>query len=161
MGAAATIDYNTEDIGARVREITDGRGVDGIVDTVSSDSATAGLDWLAFGGEIVCINGLPDFSKIQSFGRAISISDLALGGAYFAGDAKAEEELARIGREFGKLAGDSDTETLRDYSPTETLRERKIKPMVAEVISLEEIPEGLVKLSNRHVRGKIVARIKS
>ena len=144
LGAAVAIDYNTEDIGARVREITDGRGVDGIVDTVSSASATAGLDWLAFGGEIVCINGLPDFSKIQSFGRAISVSDLALGGAYFAEDAKAEEELARIGREFGKLAGDS-----------------QINPMVAEVISLEEIPEGLAKLSKRHVHGKIVAQVVS
>ncbi|NER37469.1 MAG: zinc-binding dehydrogenase [Oscillatoria sp. SIO1A7] len=143
LGAIAAIDYNTENVGDRVREITNGRGVDAIVDGVSSATATAGLELLAFGGGIVCVSGLPDFSKFQSFNRALSVHDIALGGAYFAGDTKAQDELARIGREFGKLAGD-----------------RQIDPMVAEVISLEEIPEGLIKLSQRHVRGKIVASIK-
>ena len=44
-------------------EITAGRGVDAVVDTVSSPSTTAGLDMLAFGGGIACIAGLPDFRK--------------------------------------------------------------------------------------------------
>jgi NADPH:quinone reductase-like Zn-dependent oxidoreductase len=144
LGAAEVLDYNRPDLAERVREITNGRGVDAIVDTVSSASATAGLDLLAFGGGIACVAALPDFSHLKSFSKAISVHDVALGGAYFAGDRIAEEELAQIGRDFGKLVSS-----------------RKINPMIQEVISLEEIPDALVRLSQRHVRGKIVAQIQA
>ncbi len=142
LGAAEVIDYNTEDVAARVREITNGRGVDAIVDNVNSASATAGLDMLAFGGAIACVAELPDFSGFKTFGKAISIHDVALGGAYLSGDKKAREDLGRIGRELGAIVS-----------------EKNLDPMLSELISLEEIPEALVRLSQRHVRGKIVAEI--
>ena len=142
LGALSVLDYNQEDIPSRVREITNGRGVDAIVDTVDSASATAGLDMLAFGGAIACVAGLPNFSRMQSFGKAISVHDVALGGAHLSGDVKAQEELAQIGKDFGKLVSC-----------------HKIDPMLQETIPLKEIPNALVRLSQRHVRGKIVARI--
>lgn len=142
LGASEVIDYNSEDVSARVREITQGRGVDAIIDTVSSAHATAGLDLLAFGGGIACVAGLPDFSQMQSFGKAISVHDIALGMAYLLGDIKAQAELAEIGQELAKL-----------------VTHHQINPILQEVISLEEIPQALVRLSGRHVRGKIVAQI--
>lgn len=142
LGADEVIDYNTEDMAARVSQITDGRGVDAIVDNVSSASATAGLDMLAFGGAIACVAEMPDLSRYESFSKGISIHDISLGGAYLSGDRKAQEDLGRIGRELGAIA-----------------QEKNIDPMVTEVISLEEIPGALVRLSQRHVRGKIVAEI--
>jgi NADPH:quinone reductase-like Zn-dependent oxidoreductase len=144
LGAAEVIDYNTEDVAARVMSITNGRGVDAIVDNVSSDSATAGLDMLAFGGGIACVVGLPDFSRLQSFSKGLSVHDVALGGAYLLGDEKARDDLARIGREFGSLVS-----------------ENKINTLLTEAIGLEQIPDALVRLSQRHVRGKIVALIQS
>ena len=141
-GATTVLDYSQEDIPSRVREITNGRGVDSIVDTVGSASATVGLNMLAFGGAIACVAGLPNFNHMQSFGKAISVHDVALGGAHLSGDVKAQKELAQIGKDFGKLVSS-----------------HKIDPMLQEVISLEEIPEALIRLSQRHVRGKIVARI--
>jgi len=57
---------------------------------------------LAYGGEIVCVAGLPDLSDIEPF-RAISIHEVALGGAYLSEDRIAQEELAKVGREFGAL----------------------------------------------------------
>lgn len=142
LGAAEVIDYESEDVAARVREITEGRGVDAIVDTVGSNTATAGLDMLAFGGGIACVAALPDYSKLQSFGKAISVHDVALGGAYLSGDLKAQRDLARIGKELGALASTG-----------------KIDPMLGEVIKLEEIPQALQRLSQGKVRGKIVAQI--
>lgn len=142
LGADEVIDYNTEDVAARVREITNGRGVDAIVDNVSSASATAGLELLAFGGAIACVVGLPDFSQLKSFGKAISIHDVALGGAYLSGDRKAQEDLGQMGRELGAIAS-----------------ENKIDPMLTEIVSLAGIPDALLRLSQRHVRGKIVAKI--
>jgi NADPH:quinone reductase len=142
LGAKEVIDYNNEDIAARIKEITQGRGVDAIVDTVSSASATAGLDLLAFGGSIACVAGLPDFSQTQSFGKVISVHNIALGMAYLLGDKKAQSELADIGRKVAKL-----------------VTNQQIDPLLQEVISLEEIPLALVRLSDRHQRGKIVAQI--
>ncbi len=142
LGAAEVIDYETEDVAARVREITNGRGVDAIVDTVSSDNATAGLELLAFGGGIACVAALPDLSKLQSFGKAISVHDVALGGAYLSGDFKAQRDLAQIGKELGDLASAG-----------------QIDPMLGAVIKLEEIPQALQRLSQGKVRGKIVAQI--
>lgn len=142
LGAKEVLDYNTEDIASSVRELTKGRGVDAIVDTVSSASATTGLELLAFGGGIACVAGLPDFTHMKSFGKAVSVHDVALGGAYLSGDVKAQRDLAAIGRKFGTLVS-----------------KHQVNPMLQEVISLEEVPLGLMKLQERHVRGKIVAQI--
>ncbi|GAB4293331.1 MAG: zinc-binding dehydrogenase [Oscillatoriaceae cyanobacterium] len=144
LGAHEVIDYNTEDVTARVREITNGVGVNAIVDTVSSDNATASLDMLAFGGGIACVAALPDFRKLQSFSRAISVHDVALGGAYLSGDIKAQKDLAHIGTELSHL-----------------VTAGKINPMLEEVIELEEIPQALQRLTQGHVRGKIVAKIRN
>ncbi|WP_199247223.1 zinc-binding dehydrogenase [[Phormidium] sp. ETS-05] len=144
LGAQEVIDYSTEDVAARVREITTGRGVDAIVDTVSSHHATASLEMLAFGGGIACVAALPDFRKLQSFSRAISVHDVALGGAYVSGDIKAQKDLAQIGKELGALASAG-----------------KINPLLAEVIKLEEIPQALQRLTQGGVRGKIVAQIRN
>ena len=144
LGAAEVIDYKAENVADRVRALTNGRGVDYIVDTVGSDSATASLAMLAFGGEIACAAGLPDFSEVQTgLGEewhAISVHDVFLGGAYLSGDRLAQEDLAKIAREFGTMVSKG-----------------TIRPMLQETINLTEIPDALERLSMRHVRGKIVA----
>jgi NADPH2:quinone reductase len=142
LGASEVIDYQTEDVAHCVREITNERGVDYILDTVGSDSATAALEMLAFNGAIACVAGLPDMSKVSPFEKGLSVHEVALGGAYLCGDDSALDELARVGMEFGALAAKG-----------------QIRPMVEEVVTLEDIPDALVRLSMRHVRGKIVAKI--
>lgn len=140
LGADHPIDYRTEDISSRVRELTDDRGVDIVINTVSSESATEDLERLAFGGHLACVAGLPDFSQIRPFTRAISIHESALGGAHLSGDFAAQKDLAEMGREM-----------------MEMLCRKSISSMLSEVITLEEIPAALTRLSMRHVRGKIVA----
>jgi NADPH:quinone reductase-like Zn-dependent oxidoreductase len=142
LGATEIIDYQKEDVEAAVREITGGRGVDYIVDTVSSESATKGLNMLAFHGAIACVAGLPDITTVEPNEKAFSVHEVSLGGAYVTGDEQALEDLARIGMEFGALAAKG-----------------VVKPMVEETVALEDIPDALVRLSMRHVRGKIVAKI--
>ena len=115
--------------------------VDIVINTIDSDSATQDLKRVAFGGHLACVAGFPDFSKIEPFTRAISIHESALGGAHLSGDRTAQADLARMGKELIEL-----------------VREEKLSPMLTKVISLEEIPQALISLSQRHVRGKIVAR---
>jgi NADPH:quinone reductase-like Zn-dependent oxidoreductase len=142
LGAHHVIDYNIENVVERVLSSTGGRGVDAIVDTVGTDTATAGLDMLAFGGGLACVSRLPDFSHIRPLTKALSIHEIFLNGAHLSGDRIAQEDLARMGREMIEL-----------------VRTKQIDPTVSEIISLEAVPDGLRRLSQRHVRGKIVAQL--
>lgn len=143
LGADYVIDYREEDVIAKIMKITNGRGVDAVVDAVSRQSATDSLDMLAFMGHIVFISGAPDFTKIIPFTKSVSYHEIALGAAHQSGDVKAENDLAIIGDEMLAL-----------------MAQGKLSSMLKEIISLNEIPEALSRLSERHVKGKIVAKIK-
>ena len=144
LGAEINIDYTCESVAERIAAITCGAGVDAIVDTVGPVTATEGLKMLAYGGGIACVAGLPDFSQMKSFGNAISVHDIALGGAYRAVDDRPVRRLAATGEAFIR-----------------SVISQNIQPMLTEVIRLEMIPEALVRLSSRTVRGKIVAELGS
>jgi NADPH:quinone reductase-like Zn-dependent oxidoreductase len=57
LGAEATVDYATEDLAARVREITDGRGVDVVMESVGGEVLAASLAALAKDGSVVTVGG--------------------------------------------------------------------------------------------------------
>lgn len=142
LGADEVIDYKQEDVAGRVLTLTNDRGVDYVLDTVGSANATASLDMLAYGGELVCVAGFPDLGDYEHFSKAISVHEVALGRVYSSEDRIAQDDLARVGREFGTMVSKG-----------------TIRPMLEETIQLEDIPDALVRLSMRHVRGKIVAQV--
>lgn len=142
LGAGYTIDYNSESIRDRVTEITGGRGVDLVLETISSHSATQALSYLAYGGHMVCLSGLPDLSKLQGYTIAPSIHELALSAVYAYGDKAAQESLA------------TDIEYLMGL-----LESGDLKVSISRHIRLEEIPMALEELRDRHVRSKIVVEI--
>ncbi|UPM52516.1 zinc-binding dehydrogenase [Gottfriedia acidiceleris] len=143
LGADYVIDYREENIEEKVKEITKGRGVDAVLDTVSRENATASLDYISYGGHIAYIAGAPDFSKIKPFTQVISYHEIALNAVHHGDDFIAQQDLGKMGNELLAL-----------------LAQKEISPMISKVISLEEIPSALLELSKRHVKGKIVAKIK-
>ena len=68
-GASHTINYRTEDVVARVRELTDGRGVKAVYDSVGKDTWERSLDCLAPFGLMVSFGNasgpVPPFSVLQ------------------------------------------------------------------------------------------------
>jgi len=143
LGADVAIDYNTEDVTARVLELTNGRGADCILNTVNRATAQADLSALAFGGQLVCIAGAPEtVADFQPSWKSFTLHKLMLGGAHSSGDRAAEEDVARMADEFMGL-----------------MLEGKIDPTIGEIIGLDEIPAALTRLARRHVRGKIVATL--
>eukprot|EP00898_Chlorokybus_atmophyticus_P001519 jgi/Chlat1/2368/Chrsp17S02636 len=144
LGATEVIDYNEHaDLPARVLELTQGVGANAWLETVSSDSAKAALKALAFAGGIVNIVGtIPVGAEDNVFPRAISVHHVFFGGGHAAPSNDARKEIAEIGQEMTSL-----------------LAKGQLKPLVGEIISLENIPEALGRIEQRHVKGKIVAKL--
>ncbi|MBR8639673.1 zinc-binding dehydrogenase [Streptomyces tuirus] len=106
LGADAVVDHRTEDVPSGVRELTGGRGVDAVVDTVGPDSATANLGLLVHGGRLAAIAGRPDLSVVPPFSIAPSLHEIALGAAYTAGDERSRRQLSTMLTELLGMAAD-------------------------------------------------------
>jgi len=136
LGATHAIDYNKEDVVTRVKEITEGRGVDYAIDALSGESATNILKTLAIGGQIVCVVAPPTIKPEDLFDRALSVHSVFLD--------RTREELGIIGRKIGEL-----------------LSTKQIHPTITQVIKFEDIKDALIKMKEAHTRGKIVATVQS
>ncbi|MFC8520736.1 zinc-binding dehydrogenase [Streptomyces sp. NPDC057257] len=139
LGADEVVDHRSEDATARVRELTGGRGVDAVVDTVGTESATSHLALLVHGGGLVAVAGRPDLAAVPAFTTAPSVHDIALGAAHSHGDARARSDLSVM---LGELLA--------------LVAEGRPDPMLSRTLALDEVPAGLVELSGRRVRGKLV-----
>ena len=142
LGADVAINYKEEDLYSRIMEETDGRGVDYVVNTVDSATATRDIDLLAFSGQLVAVVEHPDFNRLSFYEKGMSIHEVALGGAHINGDYRAQRKLAEIGDRYAEL-----------------LLSKQIRLPDIRKIRLPEIPEALKELEKRHVSGKIVAVI--
>ncbi|MBN8635598.1 MAG: zinc-binding dehydrogenase [Anaerolineae bacterium] len=141
LGALHAIDYRSENAAVRVLELTNGRGVDLVVDTLGTESAAQALKLLAFNGHLLCVDDTPPASAL-SFDKAVSIHAIALGGAHGHRDLPQQRDLALMLTELLDL-----------------LAEGKLQSLVTQVVTLEQTAEALLALERRHVRGKIVTQI--
>ena len=98
LGADEAIDYNKVDVHEEIMRRTNGRGVDCVVNTLNTWTATRDLGILAFGGQLVAIEGLPRFEEFTFFEKAISIHEVALGAAHINGDLEISEVSCTNGR---------------------------------------------------------------
>lgn len=80
LGATATIDYTSEDIAARALELTEGRGVDRVVDIIGGPMAERNIAASARGGHIVQVSTLEGAAANVSL-RAIMAKQLTLSGS--------------------------------------------------------------------------------
>ena len=83
FGADHTIDVQNENVKQRVRELTDGRGADVVIDVSSyaTEPVTESLDYVAAGGTIV-LAGVKGFKPIPDFiSDKIVLKEIAIRGA--------------------------------------------------------------------------------
>jgi len=141
LGADLAIDYKKENVTDVIRDWTNGRGADLIFNTVGRDEATADLGRLAFSGQLAFIAGGPDQSVVKPFTLSPSIHEVALAAAYASEDDRAIRNLGHMASELLKLVA-----------------AKELDPLVTEEIPAADIVKGLQRLSERHVRGKIIAK---
>jgi NADPH:quinone reductase-like Zn-dependent oxidoreductase len=140
LGADLVIDYRSPDADAAIREATAETGIDAIVDTVSSASATRHLALLNHTGGIACVAGRPDLAAIPAFAISPSVHEISLGAAYSAGRDKHIRDLGVMLTELLTAVADG-----------------SLDPMLSRTVGIDDIPDALEEIGTRHTVGKIVA----
>lgn len=139
LGATHIIDYTTEDVVARVAEITQQRGVAVGLDTVGPESDIVVANSLAFEGqmvELVAPTRPADYNDACM--KGLSFHQLSLGAGHRHG-AAAQAALLAAGTAFSSL-----------------LEAGKIGVPVLKSISLEQAAEELPNMLAKRTVGKIV-----
>lgn len=143
LGADDVIDYTTEDVYERLKELTNGIGPNLILNSINRVTAGQDLTALAHDGQLVCIAGAPEVvADFQPSSKSFSLHKFMLGGAHISGNRQAEEDLARMAEEFLGL-----------------MKSGHLQPLIEETIALHEVGAALKRLSERHVRGKIIVKL--
>ncbi|MBA3906008.1 MAG: NADPH:quinone oxidoreductase family protein [Pseudonocardiales bacterium] len=139
MGADEVIDYQAEDLIARVKELTDGRGADVIYDPVGGDLFDASRRAVAFEGRILVIGFVAGrFADAPT--NHVLIKNYDVVGVHWALYRRVAPEW--IPRWQGRL--------------NDLWTAGKIAPLVGVELPLREAPEALGRLGSRGTTGKVV-----
>jgi NADPH2:quinone reductase len=125
------IDYEREDAASVALEVTEGRGVDAVFDTVGSDLLARSLTALRpFGRAAVILAPEGDLTLL-------SRRNLTLHGIFLTRERRRLEEMLPL-----FVSGHA-------------------RPIVDQVLPLERVAEGHRRLDSRHGRGKVVLQVSS
>ena len=138
-GADFLIDYSSEDIRERVKQITGGRGADVIYDPVGGDAFDAGLRSIAWGGRIIII-GFAAGRIPQIPANIALVKNIDVIGFYWGSYQKHKPEVVR--QSFTKLLGWFDA--------------GKLKPHVSQRFDLKDVASALELMRQRKSTGKVV-----
>jgi NADPH:quinone reductase len=138
-GADETINYASEDMRARVKAITAGKGVDVIYDPVGGPYSEPALRDMAWGGRLLVVGfAAGDIPKIPL--NLPLIKGCSIVGVWWGQFAKGN--WAQHGRNIEQLG--------------QWFREGKIKPHISAAFPLERAVDALNVLARREVTGKVV-----
>lgn len=140
LGADLAIDYTKESFAEKVLEVTDGLGVNHVLDTVGRENATASLKALAYNGQIAFIAGPPEMNESIDFAHPKSFHHVGLGSVYQTDNLAEQKKIAAIGDKM-----------------LEMLSNGKLHARITRKVPMVDVPKGLEELATRRVRGKIVA----
>jgi NADPH2:quinone reductase len=145
QGADHAINYKTDDVARRVKEITNGKGVDLILNSVAGDTLSRDFDLLAPLGQIIWSGlaaGLPPENLVQhfsaNFGKGVGLKVFHL--------------LYSIALPYPELMAQSVKQVL-GY-----LMEGKIRPHIHERIPLSEAARAHRLMESGAVMGKLVLK---
>ncbi len=143
-GADVAIDYRTEDFVARVKEVTEGRGVNVVLDHIGARYLVGNLESLASDGRLVII-GLMGGAKAE-----IPLAQLLIKRLHVIGSTlrtRSPEDKAAIVRDFLARFG-------------EDLRGGLLRPVIDRVLPLEQAAEAhRVVAASAHF-GKVALRVR-
>ncbi len=141
-GADHGIDYRNEDLRARIKELTGGKGADVVFDPVGGSAFEASLRSTAWGGRIVVIGfASGEVPKVPA--NLLLVKNLAVLGFYWGSYIQHAPNLFR--QQFVDL--------FRWYEAG------KLHPLISRTFPLEDAAEALRALKSRKTTGKIVVTV--
>jgi NADPH2:quinone reductase len=139
LGAHEAIDYGSEDIAARVKEITGGHGADVVWDPVGGDVFDASRRCIAFEGRLVVVGFTSGRIPAVPAGHVLVKNYSVVGlhwGLYRTVDPQ--------------VVADAHEGLIRLYAAG------AIAPLVSERVPMAEAPAALTRLASRRTVGKVV-----
>ncbi|NQW01028.1 MAG: NADPH:quinone oxidoreductase family protein [Rhodospirillales bacterium] len=141
-GADHLIDYKTEDIRARVKMLTAGRGVDAVYDPVGGDVFTASLRATVQGGRILVV-GFASGTVAPVPANLLLVKNLSVIGFYWGAYRTLDPALL----------ADSFEELLAWYAAG------ALKPHISHCFDLADAAKAMAMLQSRKATGKIVLKV--
>jgi NADPH2:quinone reductase len=139
-GADATIDYRADGWSKAVKALTDGRGVDVIVDPVGGDFTREALRALAWEGRLLVVGfAAGDIPMIPA--NRLLLNRASAIGVYWNHDRDAEM-LKRVTQRLAAL-----------------LEQGAIRPHIGNVFAFNQLPDALAALAERRTTGKAILTI--
>jgi NADPH2:quinone reductase len=139
LGVAAAIDYLAEDFVERIKELTDGRGVDVIYDPVGGDTFDRSRKVIAWDGRIMPI-GFTSGRIADVPTNHILLKNYSVVGVHYGASLNRDPEAAV--RNMDLLC--------RWYD------EGRIDPLVMKHVPMDDAPRALEDLGSRNSWGKLV-----
>ncbi len=141
-GAEQTINYTTENLKERLKELTDGKGADVVYDPVGGDYSEAALRATAWKGRFLVIGF-----------AAGEIPKIPLNLPLLKGNSIVGVFWGRFGQQNPQGMIDNNLQLLEWY------KSGKVKPHIHGHYPLEEASNAIEALRNREVRGKVVVTV--
>jgi NADPH:quinone reductase-like Zn-dependent oxidoreductase len=143
LGADEVIDYTTEDVAARARDL------DGVFDTLGDESEVKSLAMVKPGGIVVGVSGTPDagFAQLPWFARPV----------VWLRTRTRRAAIARTGARFAYLFMHPDGAELAEIAAW--VDAGKIRPVIHRAYHLAEVKDAFAELERGRARGKIVLTI--
>lgn len=138
-GADHLIDYSAEDIRARVKDLTGGRGADVVYDPVGGDVFDASLRCIAWGGRLLVI-GFAGGRVPQIPANHLLVKNCSVIGLYWGSYRKQAPQ--RVAESFRTLF--------------QWFEDGKLKPHISHRLDFAQAVEALALLAQRKSTGKVV-----
>lgn len=142
LGADVAIDFQNEDVYGRIKEETDGKGLDYALSSIGVQGATRDFEALRFGGELAITAGLPNFAGWKFYDRGITLHEIAFGGYLTAQDMELQKVPAQVGEALAKMVSSGEIHTPQ-----------------CRALNLEEVPDGLRLIKAGEVTGKLIVKV--
>jgi NADPH2:quinone reductase len=142
LGADHLINYSTEDVRERLKEITGGAGVDVVYDPVGGAFTEPAVRSLGWKGRFLVVGfAAGEIPRLPI--NLLLLKGASLVGVFWGAFAKREPQVQRQNtRELWEL-----------------LEAGKLKPVVGQVYALEDGAEAFAALEGRQAKGKVVIRV--
>jgi NADPH2:quinone reductase len=141
-GADATIDYASEDLRGRVKDLTDGAGADVVLDPVGGDAFDAALRATAWEGRVLVV-GFAAGRIPQVPANLLLVKNIAATGVFWGAYRKRDPQTLR--ESFARLFA--------------WWRAGRLKPHVSHRLPLARAAEAMQLLVDRKATGKVVLTV--